>query len=94
MDLENCEEIKKNEMLEELKTNNYLIEELITRFMIEYSEQLLLEKLIKECIKYKKNSLYVIHNLKNLVTKEQVDNYINNILLKSGTFNLEEKQLK
>jgi len=107
MDLENCEEIKKYERLEELKTNNYLIEELITRFMIEYSdvlifvlnnmkysEQLLLEKIIKECIKYKKDSLYVIHNLKNLVTKEQVDNYINNILLKSGTFNLEEKQLK
>jgi hypothetical protein len=61
---------------------------------LKYSDQLLLEKIIKECINHKKDSLYVIHNLKNLISKEQVDNYINNILMKSGTFDLEEKQFK
>jgi hypothetical protein len=107
LNLKNSEEIKKHERLEELKANKYLIEEFITRFMIDYSDvlilvvnflkysdQLLLGKIIKECLNHKKDSLYVIHNLKNLTSKEQVDNYINNILMKSGTFDLEEKKFK
>ena len=105
LNLEDNDELQKYIKIEELKTNKYLIEEFITRFIIDYSDiiilvvdilkysdQLLLDKIIKECIIHKKGSLYVIHNLKNLTTKEQVDKYIKNILKKSGTFDLEEKK--
>ena len=46
---------------------------------------------MEECIKYKKDNLYVIHNLKEFEEKEQVIDYIKNILMKSGTFDLEKK---
>lgn len=51
----------------------------------------MLNKIMEECIKYKKDNLYVIHNLKEFEEKEQVIDYIQNILMKSGTFDLEKK---
>ena len=39
-----------------------------------------------------KKNLYVIHNLQSFITKEQVNNYIKNILMNSATFDLEEKR--
>ena len=90
--------------IEELKANKILTEDFIMHFIIEcsdiviavvgllfYSDQLLLKKVMEECIKYKKKYLYVIHNLQNIITKEQVEIYIRDILINSGlTYNLEE----
>jgi hypothetical protein len=42
--------------------------------------------------KTKNYSLFIIHNLKTFRTEQQVKNYINNILLKSGTFSLNKHE--
>ena len=42
--------------------------------------------------KYKKNNLFIIHNLEPLTNGEEVNDYIKNILMKSGTFELEEQK--
>ena len=105
LSVEDLYEIKKNRNIEELITNKFLTEEFIASFMIDYSdiliivvgllnhsEQILLNKVMEECAKKNKKNLYVIHNLKNFFTKEQVNDYIKNILMNSATFNLEEKE--
>ena len=102
---EDIEEIKNNQNINELLTNKCLIEEFITSFMVEYSDilivvvgllnhsdQILLNKVMEECLKKNKNNLYVIHNLQSFITKEQVSYYIKNVLMNSATFNLEEKK--
>ena len=59
--------------------------------ILTYSEQKLLNRIKTQIIKSKLNkSLYVIHNLKTFVEKEQVENYIKKYLLKSATFKLKE----
>ena len=55
-----------------------------------YSEQLLIKKIKEECKKEKKNKLFIIHNLQMLRKKEQIEQYINNILIKSSNFKFEE----
>ena len=105
LSVEDLVEIKKNQNIEELITNKFLTEEFIASFMIDFSDilivvvgllnhhdQILLNKVIEECVKKNKKNLYVIHNLKNFFTKNQVKDYIKNILMKSATFNLEEKE--
>ena len=59
--------------------------------ILTYSEQKLLNRIKTQIIKSKLNkSLYVIHNLKTFVEKEQVENYIKKYLLRSATFKLKE----
>ena len=65
--------------------------------LLDYNEQKLISKLkIKdeehknEFKEFKK--IFIIHNLKELTTKSEVTNYINNVLLKSLTFNIIEKE--
>ena len=59
--------------------------------ILTYSEQKLLNRIKTQIIKSKLNkSLYVIHNLKTFVKKEQVENYIKKYLLRSATFKLKE----
>jgi len=102
---EDIDDIKKSQNIEELITNKFLTEEFITSFMVDYSDilimvvgllnhsdQELLSKVMEECVKKDKKNLYVIHNLQSFITKEQVNNYIKNILMNSATFDLEEKR--
>ena len=59
--------------------------------ILSYSEQKLLNRIKTQIIKSKLNkSLYVIHNLKTFVEKEQVENYIKKYLLRSASFDLKE----
>ena len=64
-----------NKNFEELEMNKKLTEKFITSFMVDYidmlivvirdlkySDQLMLKNVIEECLKYKKDTLYVIHN--------------------------------
>lgn len=55
-----------------------------------FTEQQLLIRIKKEQLKGNKK-LLVLHNLYNFTTKQQVEDHIKNILLKSQTFSLEEK---
>ena len=56
-----------------------------------YPEQKLLNKIRKETMN-KKQNLYVIHNLQTFTEKSQVENYIQETLLKSATFRLKKNK--
>ena len=63
--------------------------------ILTFSEQKLLNRIRTDFIKLKnKNkidrSLYIIHNLITYKTRAQVEEYINDFLLKSATFDLEK----
>ena len=65
--------------------------------LLDYNEQKLINKLKLKDIEYKDEfkqfkKIFIIHNLKELSTKIEIINYINDILLKSLTFNLIEKE--
>ena len=52
-----------------------------------YSEQLLINKIKVESQKQNKTRIFIIHNLKEFITIEQVESYIKETLLKCSTFN-------
>lgn len=77
-----------------LKKSNFI---LCVVGLLDYNEQKLIGKLKLKDEEYKKEykqfkKIFIIHNLKELSTKAEVIDYINNILLKSLTFNLIEKE--
>ena len=60
--------------------------------ILTYTEQKLLNRIKEEISKTKKKkTLYIIHNLITYTSKEQVQLYINNNLLNSATFDLEQR---
>jgi hypothetical protein len=76
-----------------LKKSNFII---CIVGLLDYNEQKLINKLKFKNEEYKKEykkfkKIFIIHNLKELSTKEEIKNYINNVLLKSLTFNIIEK---
>ena len=80
----------------ELFLQNYIIHNsdilIIVVGILTYSEQKLLNRIKKEMKRLKINkTLYIIHNLMTYTTIKQVEDYINNCLLKSTTFTLEKK---
>ena len=76
----------------ELYLQNFIIMEsdilLIVVGELIYSEQLLINKIKEESKKQNKGKIFIIHNLQDFRTKEQVENYITESLLKCSTFNL------
>jgi hypothetical protein len=56
-----------------------------------YSEQLLIQKIKVESKKQNKKRIFIIHNLKEFRTKEQVEDYIKNSLLKCSLFDLKKE---
>ena len=80
----------------ELFLQNYIIHNsdilIIVVGILTYSEQKLLNRIKNEIKRLKINkTLYIIHNLMTYTTIKQVEDYINNCLLKSATFTLERK---
>ena len=62
--------------------------------LLTFQEQKFLNKIKSQISKLKiKKTLFIIHNLMTLTTIEQVENYINNTLLNSATFELEKTTL-
>ena len=87
------------------QTDNFLINFILKKSnfiicivgLLDYNEQNLINKLKLKDEEYKKEykklkKIFIIHNLKELSTKEEIKNYINNVLLKSLTFNIVEKE--
>ena len=78
--------------MKEIFLQNFIIKEsdilLIVVGKLTYSEQLLINKIKVESQKQNKGMIFIIHNLQEFRTKEQVENYIKNTLLKCSTFNL------
>ena len=96
------EEDKQQNLFREKAKDILITESFLQNFLIEFSDVLLLvvdnltyseQKVInkiKDEIKNlrKTKKLFIIHNLKTFRTEEQIKNYIDKILLKSGTFTL------
>ena len=73
-----------------IKVSNILI---LVIGIITFSDQLMIKKIKEESIRYNKRTITIIHNLQEFSLKEQVDNYIEEILLKCSTFNLKKRVL-
>jgi hypothetical protein len=91
-------EISRDKVITEYFLQNYIMHNsdilIVIVGLLTYSEQTTLNRIKNELNRAKLNkSIYVIHNLMTYTTKKQVEDYIDDILLKSATFNL-EKQLK
>ena len=94
-EIEQNREFKENardKIMTELFLENFIIRNsdilLIVVGKLTYSEQLLINKIKVESKKQNKGKIFIIHNLQEFRTKEQVEDYIENSLLKCSTFNL------
>ena len=88
-------EKSREKLITELFLQNYIIYNsdilIVVVGILTYSEQKLLNKIKKEIQRSKVNkTLYIIHNLMTFTSVKQVEEYIDTILLKSETFNLEK----
>ena len=76
----------------ELFLQNFIIKEsdilLLVVGKLTYSEQLLVNKIKEQSKKQNKGRILIIHNLQELRTKEQIQDYIDNYLFKYSTFDL------
>jgi len=87
-----------DKVITELFLQNYIIYNsdilIVVVGLLTYSEQKLLNRIKTELKRAKLNKiLYIVHNLITYTTIKQVENYIDDILLKSATFEL-EKQIR
>ena len=85
----------RDKLLTEVFLQNYIIKNsdvlLLVFGKLTFEEQKLLEKVKRDMKNLKrKESLIVVHNLKEFERIKQVEEYINEILLKSSTFKLEK----
>ena len=88
-------EKSREKLITELFLQNYIINNsdvlIAVVGILTYSEQKLLMKIKKEIERSKINTpLFIIHNLITYTSVQQVQDYINEFLLKSATFSLEE----
>ena len=89
------QEKSREKLITEIFLQNYIIFNsnilIIVIGILTYSEQKLLNRIRNEISKNRINKpLFIIHNLITYTTKEQVEEYVEEFLLKSVTFNLEE----
>ena len=87
-------EKSREKLITELFLQNYIIYNsdilIVVVGILTYSEQKLLNKIKNEIQRAKLNkTLFIIHNLMTFTSIKQVEEYIDTILLKSETFNLE-----
>ena len=88
-------EKSREKLITELFLQNYIVNNsdilIVVVDSLSFSEQKLLLKVKKEMERAKRKiPLYIIHNLKTFITIKQVEDYIQNTLLKSATFKLEK----
>ena len=88
-------EKSREKLITELFLQNYIIKNsdilILVVGILSYSEQKLLNRIKTDIQKLKINkTLFIIHNLKSYITKNQVKNYIKNTLMKSATFDLKK----
>ena len=89
---------KKNKMAKDRQITDYFLQ----KFILEKSDIFICvvdnltltdQKFINRIIKnYTNKKIYIIHNLKTFIDKEQVENYIKDTLMESVTFHLEQDQ--
>ena len=100
-DIRESSEDKLNKILNTITRGQIITNYLLQNFIIKeadiiicliaqlnYSEQIFLNQIRAQC--EGKKTLYVVHNLIHLNNKVEIEKYLNEILLKSYTFNLEK----
>ena len=97
-EIKEFKEKSREKLITELFLQNYIINNsdilIIVVGILTYSEQKLLNRVRTEFLKTRNNKnkvhkpLFIIHNLITYTTREQVEEYINDFLLKSATFDL------
>ena len=97
-EMEQNKEFKENardKIMTELFLEDFIIDAcdilLIVVGKLTYSEQLLINKIKVESKKQNKGRIFIIHNLQEFRTIKQVENYIENSLLKCSTFDLKKR---
>ena len=90
-------EESREKLLTELFLQNYIIHNsdilIVVVGILTYSEQKLLNRIKIDLKNANLNkTLFIIHNLMTYTTNEQVEDYIDNVLLKSATFELEKHE--
>ena len=103
-EFQNDKEFKQNKEFKENSKDNLLTNLFLQNFILNvsdillvivgeltYSEQLLITKIKIEAQKQNKSRIFIIHNLKEFITKEQVENYIHNCLLKCSKFDITKR---
>ena len=98
--LSNLDAKETNTKINDLAKDRAILEVFILKYVLEYSdiiiavvgqltysEQQLLLRMKRENTKKK---IFIVHNLLNLETKQQVTDYIDNVLKKSHTFQIDE----
>ena len=97
-EIEEKKEFKENlkdKIITELFIENFIIDAsdilLLIVGELTYSEQILINKIKEKCKLLNKSRLFIIHNLKDFCSIEQVENYINISLLNYSTFNLKQR---
>ena len=101
--LSNLDAKETNTKINDLAKDRAILEVFILKYVLEYSdiiiavvgqltysEQQLLLRIKRE---YTKNKIFVVHNLLNFETKQQVTDYIDNVLKKSLTFEIDERRM-
>ena len=93
---EQLTEKSRDKLLTEFFLQNYIVKYsdllIVVVGILTFSEQKLINKIKKTYLNLKKtNDLVVIHNLQSYVTKKQVQDYIKEVLKKSGTFDFDEQ---
>ena len=101
--LSNLDAKETNTKINDLAKDRAILEVFILKYVLEYSdiiiavvgqltysEQQLLLRIKRENTKKK---IFIVHNLLNLETKQQVTDYIDNVLKKSLTFQIDERTL-
>ena len=85
----------RDKIMTELFLQNFLIRVsdilLVVVGKLSYSEQLLINKIKEESKKQNKGKIFIIHNLQEFGSVEQVQNYIKETLLNCTTFNLKKR---
>ena len=85
----------RDKMMTELFLENLIINIsdilLVVVGQLTFSEQLLINKIKEECKKQNKGKIFIVHNLQEFFTKEQIEEYIENTLMKCSSFNLKRR---
>ena len=101
--IDNIEELT-IEMKDRMAKDRQITDYFLQKFILEKSDIFICvvdnltltdQKFINRIIKnYSNKKIYIIHNLKTFVEKNQVENYIENTLMQSLTFELEKEKYK
>ena len=96
--LKELENTARDKLITEKFLQNFIVREsdilICVIGILTFNEQKLINRIKNDILKFKNKKLYIIHNLQTFTEKKQVEDYINETLLKSLTFKLIKNDVK